>query len=212
LNTQRPSALFTTWLRNTLNQASTYLPLFLIGLLAMGTWWVVKNTPIFEPLRGQAAPRHEPDYIMEGFTVRRFDAQGTLSTVIQGHQARHYPDTDSLEIDQVRLRAIGAQGEVTTAQARASWSNHDGSELRLKGEALVIREATATEPAITFKGESLTALTKQQQISSEEPVTIERAGLRVDATSMTYDHASQTAQAHGRVQATFSQSATDKAK
>ncbi len=212
MNTQRPPAPFTTWLRNTLNQASTYLPLFLIGLLAMGTWWVVKNTPIFEPPRGQAAPRHEPDYIMEGFTVRRFDTQGTLSAVMQGHQARHYPDTDSLEIDQVRLRAIGAQGEVTTAQARASWSNHDGSELRLKGEALVIREATATEPAITFKGESLTALTKQQQISSEEPVTIERAGLRVDAASMTYDHASQTAQAHGRVQATFSQSATDKTK
>ena len=203
MNTQRPPALFTTWLRNTLHQASTYLPLFLMGLLAMGTWWVVKNTPLFEPLRGQAAPRHEPDYTMGSFTVRRFDAQGTLSTVMQGHQARHYPDTDSLEIDQVRLRVIGAQGEVTTAQARTGWSNHDGSELRLKGEALVIREATATEPAITFKGESLTALTQQQKIFSEEPVTIERAGLRVDAAAMTYDHASHTAQAHGRVQATF---------
>ena len=212
MNTQASPALFKAWLHNTLNQASTYLPIFLMGLLAMGTWWLVKNTPIFEPRRGQAAPRHEPDYTMQDFTVRRFDAQGELSAVMQGHQARHYPDTDSLEIDQVRLRAIGAQGEVTTAQARTGWSNHDGSELRLQGEALVIREATATEPAITFKGESLTALSQQQQISSEEPVTIERAGLRVDAASMTYDHASRTAQAQGRVQATFSQIATEKSK
>jgi lipopolysaccharide export system protein LptC len=163
----------------------------------------VKNTPMFEAAAPVAAPRHEPDYTMDAFTVRRYDPQGVLRSQVQGDEARHYPDTDLLEVDNVRLRAIGVQDEITTAQARQGWSNHDGSELRLHGEAVVERQATDTEPAVVFHGESLLALVKTQQVVSDEPVVIERSDMRVVADTMNYDHGSRVANTRGRVHATF---------
>lgn len=191
-------------LQDTLSWASAYLPIFLMGLLAMGTWWLVKNTPVFDGPREAAPPSHAPDYTMENVIVRRFGPQGGLKTQIQGDQLRHYPDTDTLEIDNIRMRALGTKGEITTAQGLIGWSNRDGSELRLKGRAVVAREATASEPAMTFSGESMTARLPQRQIMADQPMTIEREGLRVRADAMTYDNNSGIAQARGRVQAIYS--------
>jgi lipopolysaccharide export system protein LptC len=195
---------FMAQLKDTLSWASTYLPIFLMGLLAMGTWWLVKNTPVFDAPREAAPPSHTPDYTMENVIVRKFSPQGSLRTQIQGDQLRHYPDTDTLEIDHIRMRAVGTTGEITTAQGLLGWSNRDGSELRLRGQAVVVREATATEPTMTFSGESLTAQIPQRQVIADQPMTIEREGLRVRADAMTYDNNSGIAQARGRVQATYS--------
>lgn len=190
--------------QDTLSWASTYLPIFLMGLLALGTWWLVKNTPVFKAPPEAGPPSHTPDYTMENVMVRRFGPQGSLKTQIQGDQLRHYPDTDTLEIDNIRMRAIGAKGEVTTAQGLIGWSNRDGSELRLQGRAVVVREATATEPTMIFSGESMTAQLPQRQVTTHQPMTIEREGLQVRADAMTYDNNSGIAQAQGRVQATYS--------
>lgn len=202
----RPS-LARTWLQGVVEWASTYLPVLLMGMLAMGTWWLVKNTPLADAPRPTQAARHDPDYTMARFTVRRFDAQGVLRTQVAGDEARHYPDTDLLEVDNVHMRAIGLKNEVTTATANRGWSNHDGSELRLKGEAVVERLATATEPSVTFHGESLLALVKAQKLVSKEQVTIERANLRLVADTLDYDHAAHLADTHGRVHATFAATA-----
>ena len=64
--------------------------------------------------RRVAAPlRHEPDYTMRDFSVQRFSADGPLRAQIEGDALRHYPDTDTLEIDNARLRAVGPDGRVT---------------------------------------------------------------------------------------------------
>ena len=62
------------WYLRAIDTASTYLPLLLMALLALGTWWLVKNTPLFEGDRAAAPPRHEPDYTMTQFMVQRFGA------------------------------------------------------------------------------------------------------------------------------------------
>ncbi len=191
------------WWYRLWNVASTYLPLSLMALLALGTWWLVKHAPIIEAQQLPSPPVHEPDYAMSQFTVHRFDAQGVLRTMLGGAQGRHYPDNNTLEVDDVRLRAVGLQGEITTARARYAWSNHDGSEVRLRGDAVVMREAWGDTPGVTFQGESLRAMGHASQLSSTEPVTIERAGLRVDAATLDYDHRTQVAQTRGKVNVVF---------
>ena len=54
----------------------------------------------------EAAPRHVPDYFMHDFSVRVFDADGKLKSELTGKQGRHYPDTDTVEIDQVFVRTF----------------------------------------------------------------------------------------------------------
>ena len=78
---------------------ASYVPLLLMAMLAGFTWWLIKNTPQLETPREKAAPKHEPDYRMNGFEVERFSSDGRLTGRIIGTEMRHYPDNDTLEID-----------------------------------------------------------------------------------------------------------------
>ena len=103
--------------------ASTYLPVMLMALLAIGTWWLVKNTVPPSDDRPVVAPRHEPDYEMHHFSVQRYTPAGSLEAQLEGEALRHYPDTDTLEIDNVRLRAVDAEGRTSVATAQHALSN-----------------------------------------------------------------------------------------
>ena len=44
-------------------------------------------------------------------------ADGSLRVKVQGTQMRHYPDTDTIEVDGVTINAYGPDGRVTTASS-----------------------------------------------------------------------------------------------
>ncbi len=142
-------------LRAAWDRASLYLPIVLMGVLALGTYWLVRSTPVFAPPEPERPPLHEPDYFMKRFNVRTFDTAGRLKSEVFGLEARHFPDTDLLEIDQVRIRSFDVHGRLTTATARKAVTNADGSEVELMGDALVVREAASgkqASPRLSFSG------------------------------------------------------------
>jgi lipopolysaccharide export system protein LptC len=182
---------------------TAYLPLLLMALLALGTWWLVKNTPSPEGPAGTPAPRHEPDYTMRQFLVQRFAPDGRLKVQLEGDELRHYPDTDTIEVDQVRLRGFAPDGDVTTATARRALSNADASEVQLMGGARVVREARADAAPLEFRGEFLHAFLDTEQVRSHLPVTLTQGGNVLRGDTLFYDNLSRSALLQGHVHATF---------
>ena len=191
------------WHLRLVETVSAYLPLLLMALLALATWWLVKNTPLPDTERGSAPLRHEPDYAMSQFMVQRFAADGTLRAQIEGDAMRHYPDTDTLEVDNARIRHIGLDGHVTVATARRALSNGDASEVQLQGGAHVVREGLGDEEPIDFRGEFLHAFLATERVRSHLPVTVTRGGTEIRADAMDYDNLDRVVQLKGHVQATF---------
>jgi lipopolysaccharide export system protein LptC len=171
--------------------------------LALGSWWLVKNTPVVEGPRPTVPPRHEADYTMRDFSVLRFTPEGPLRAQIEGEVLRHFPDNDTLEIERPSVRAFAADGSVTVATARRALSNADATEVQLLGDALVTRGATATEEALTFRGEFLHAFLKTEQLRSHLPVTMTRGETLIRADAFNYDNLDRTVALTGRVRATF---------
>lgn len=191
------------WRWRVLEMVSSYLPLLLMLLLALGTWWLVKNTPLAGEARATAPLRHEPDYEMRNFAVQRFTSLGPLRAQLEGDAMRHYPDTDTMEIDNVRLRAVGLDGRVTVATARRAISNGAATEVQLLGGAEIVREATATDAAIQFRGEFLHAFLDTERVRSHLPVTVTRGATQVQADGMEYSHLDRLIQFSGRMRASF---------
>lgn len=191
------------WYLRVLDTVSTYLPLLLMAVLALGTWWLVKNTPLFETDRVTAPPRHEPDYTMTQFLVQRFGANGAMRVQIEGDLMRHYPDNDSFEIDNPRIRAIGDDGRLTTATARQALSNRDGSEVQLTGGAHIVREATASEAAIDFRGNFLHYFQYSERLRSHLPVVVTQGGTEIHADAMAYDNLARVLDLKGHVRGTL---------
>ena len=100
-----------------LDRLSIYLPVVLMGLLALGSYWLLRATPETDMPLSERPPQHEPDYFMRGFAVRSFAPDGSLRSDVRGAEARHYPDTDSTEIDQARIRTQPPGSPLTTARA-----------------------------------------------------------------------------------------------
>ena len=192
------------WPARLLDTLSAYLPVLLMAMLALGTWWLVKNTPLFEAGKPLAPLRHEPDYTMRQFLVQRFAADGALRVQIEGEVLRHFPDTDSIEVEQPRIRAFTPDGRVTVATAQRALSNGDGSEVQLLGDARVVRPAVGKEAEVEFRGEFLHAFRNIEQVRSHRPVVVTQGTSVVRAEGMVYDNLARTVDLKGRSSASFS--------
>ena len=191
--------------RRVWDHMAVYLPIVLMGVMAMATYWLVRNTPLGSETELEAAPRHVPDYFMRDFSVKVFDAQGKLKSEIVGTEGRHYPDTDTLEIDQIRIRAYSAEGRLTTAQSARGLINADGSEAQLFDKAVIVREAIQTAQGITLprselRSEFLHLFANTEMVRTHLPVELMRGARdRFTAERMTYDNLDRTLLLSGRV-------------
>lgn len=193
-----------TLARRSFEGATLYLPVILMGLLALSTWWLVRHAPQPGAPVVVAAPKHEPDYFMVDFSVKNFDVTGRLQSEVQGSLARHFPDTDTLDIDGAQMRSMAPNGRLTRATAKRALTNADGSEVQLFGSAVVTREAMTpargrAQPRLEFRSEFLHAWPQTERVSSNQPVVITRGRDQFTADTMTYDNLDQVLQLRGRV-------------
>jgi len=190
------------WNHRLRDALSAYLPLLLMLLLALATWWLVKNSPQPAGAAPEAALRTEPDYSMSSFALERFDAAGRLKLRIEGAQMHHYPATDRIEIDTVSIRAIAPDGRITLAQARKAVAPGDGSEVQLMGGAEVTSQAEGEE-TLVMRGEALLLRVDAQQVVSTQPVLVLWGANEMRGASMRYDNASRRLDVTGPLRVTL---------
>jgi lipopolysaccharide export system protein LptC len=188
------------------DRVTIYLPIILMGVLALATYWLARTTPGASSGPGQtSAVRHDADYFLRNFSVKSFERTGRLKSVIQGTEARHYPDTDTLEIENPRMRSFGLKGEVTVATAKRAISNGDGSQVQLIGDAVVTREIPSKPdaPRLQVRGEFLHVFGNDERVKSDQPVTLMRGDDVFHADSMDYTNLDRIMELTGRVHGTI---------
>lgn len=195
-------------LRRGWDRLSIYLPVVLMGLLALGSYWLLRATPDPELPVAERPLQHEPDYFMRGFAVRSFAPDGTLRSEVRGSEARHYPDNNSTEIDQARIRSQLPGSALTTARAEHVTSNADQTAFVLRRQAVVVREplrdvAGKTSPRLEFQGEHLRVLTEERRVTSDQAVLLLRGRDQIRANTLDFREGTGVALLQGRVQATL---------
>jgi lipopolysaccharide export system protein LptC len=198
----RPAAA-APWPWRLLDLVSAYLPLLMMAVLASATWWLVRNAPAVDAPVAAPPPRHEADYVMTRFVVQRFDAAGSLRTQIEGERLRHFPDDDTVEVDDARIRAIAGDGTVTLATAKRALASGDGSELQLVGDARVLRPGDGKTEPIEFRSEFLQAFRNVERVRSPVPVVVTQGRSVVRAGGMEYDNLARVVDLKGHTSATF---------
>lgn len=202
----------TTWLpwrvrvARTLDAWSVYLPVVLIGALALASYGLLRLTPDLVEAPAEAPVSSAPDFFMRGFRVQTFEPGGALRSEVNGREARHLPATGGMEIDDARIRQFDpAQGVITQAEARRVVVNDAHTEYLLEGEAVVLREAlpgASPRPRLSFRGERLRIVTEPtERIESDRPVEILRGSDRLRADRLVYAGDTRVADLQGRVRA-----------
>jgi len=186
------------------DRVSIYLPIAIMGLMALGTYWLVQNSPKPGAPVVQKPVRHDPDYFMKNFSVTTFVESGRLKSDVFGAAARHFPDSDTVEIDKIRIRSFDEQGRLTMATANRGLTNSDASVVELFGNALLVREAQRDNagkmvPRVEFRGEYLHANNDTEHVRSNKPVELRRGNDVFVGDSMDFDNVNQIMVMQGRV-------------
>jgi lipopolysaccharide export system protein LptC len=186
------------------DRLSVYLPILLMGLFAMVTFWLIRSTPsVIEATAGKPL-KHEADYFLRNFSVKAFDVQGKLKSEVVGREARHFPDTDTLEIEQVRMRTIGENGLPTIATANRAISDATGDDVQLFGNVHVSRQlpagtSAASREPVEYRSEYLHVKSDDGKVVTHLPVVISQGKDRFSGDAMTYDDHGSVIELTGRV-------------
>lgn len=199
---RRPS-LWRLW-----DRLSIYLPVLLMMLLALASYWLLRATPEPEQPVAERPVTHEPDYFMKRFSVKVFEPTGALKTELFGTEARHHPDTGTLVVDSARIRSFNLQRQLSTATARQITSNDAGTVFVLEGDATVVRQAGRSASGellsrMEFHGEYLRVSVDPDHVMSDRPVLLVRDKDQITADNLDYQGDTRVAVLTGRVRALF---------
>jgi len=185
-----------------------FLPMALMLALALGSYWLVRTTPPPPEDAPAVTATHTPDYFMEKFSMKNFDARGRLHAEVSGAAARHYADTRWIEMDGISLHSVDDKGRLIQASAKRGLTNEAASEVQLIGQAHIVREAQSSagrlnNPELEFKGEFLDFFVKEETVKSHLPVAMRHGANQFTADALHFDNVAQVLTLSGRVHATF---------
>lgn len=179
-------------LRRTLDSLTLYVPLIIMAMMALGSWWLVRSLPTLESTDVVRPVRTEPDYRLENFSVKTFDKSGQLTRQILGASATHFPQSNELHILRIQMFAQNETGIQFNAQADKGISSNNDQQFDLIGHVQAMRQADSSTPLTRMRGERLTSLINEDRLVSSLPVEITRD--RDVFTSDTMDFNTRTGQ------------------
>lgn len=150
-------------------RSSSLLPLLLVGFLAALTFWLERTSQIGGDDSG-ARKRHDPDFYVERFRVRRFGDDGTVLNTLVADKMLHYPDDDSTRVIAPQLTYHRSPASVVTA--KSAWLDKDGKHVRLNDDVRVVRPGEAGAPDTVVTTNVLFVTPDDEQAETNEPVTI----------------------------------------
>ncbi len=167
-------------------------PLALLAILAGLTLWLAKAVEL-PPLDSGGRFRHDPDYEVSNFTVRKSDETGTLRYTLTAKTLVHYPDTEGSDVQQPKVVFL-KPGQPPVSLA-ADWAklNSDASVVKLYRNVTLVRAATADRETLVGTAPDLTILPDAETAHTDSPVQLVQGqswlkgkGLDVDNATMTY--------------------------
>jgi lipopolysaccharide export system protein LptC len=182
-------------------RTQSLFPIGILTLLAGLTFWLEHVTQVETP-RDDGKTRHDPDYIAENFTVRRFGPQGGLQNTLAAQKMVHYPDDDTTLVSEPRVSTFGGL-RPSHLSAREALVGPDGREVVLIREVRGRREATAKDPELVFATSTLTAFPDDEVVRTAAPVVITQGASVIRGTGLEADNRTAIYKLLGQVTSTI---------
>jgi lipopolysaccharide export system protein LptC len=184
---------------------ASLFPLLVIGLLAALTLWLDRATQSDDAGR-RASGRHDADFFVEHFTVRRFAADGSLQHTLTAEKMLHFPDDDSTTVTAPRLVYHG--GRQTVVTARTAWLDKEGKHVRLNDDVRIVRAGSADTPETVITTSILFVTPDDEYAYTQAPVTITQGMSVVNGIGLEANNKTEVAVLSGPVQGTINRNET----
>jgi len=181
--------------------ATRLFPLLLMLALALLTFWLERT------VRVEAVPAalrsHDPDYVVERFTITDFNRDGVAESALSAARMEHFPDDDSTELLAPRVLQSKPQLPRLALSADRGTLSQDGEEAFLYDNVLVVREAGAGSAEARMHTSFLHVVRARSLMRTDREVRISEGGRAMVGRGMEYDNQSRQLSLHANVRGSF---------
>jgi lipopolysaccharide export system protein LptC len=184
------------------SRVTNLLPIALMLFLAVLTLWL--QYAVLEGSGVQTKPvAHEPDAIVENFTVQRLDDAGKIQYTFSAPRMSHFADDGSGEVLYPRVVQMTKTGGSLVATANRGTVSRQGEEAFLYGNVQVLREPTAQTPEFQAHTEFLHVLAEKGILQTDHAVTITEGRSMLTGVGLVVDKDRQVFKLQSQVRGVF---------
>lgn len=166
-------------------RATNLLPILLMLSLAALTLWLRITLEV--PGKGdRGEKRHDPDAIVDNFTVTRLNEQGAAQYTLTASRMIHFADDSSTELETPQVVKLG-EGPRVTITAERGTVTQDGNEAFLHGNVVVVRAATPEREELRMRTDYLHVLAEKNIARTDRLVTITEGPSVLSGVGMEFD-------------------------
>ena len=164
--------------------ATRLFPLLLLAALALLSFWLEHT--LREEQKPPSLRQHAPDFLVENFTLNRFNAAGALEATLAAAKMLHYPDDDSTELLAPRIVQSKPDEPRLTLSADRATLSHDGEEVFLYGNVQLLRAGGAGHAEARMHTSFLHVVSGKSLVRTDSEVTIAEPERLLSARGMEY--------------------------
>ena len=178
------------------------LPLLIVLCLAAATFWLRHAIEAPAPQSKRSAG-HEPDSIVENFTLRRLSTEGKPQYLIAAKRMLHYPDTDMTELVSPQFSRTGIDGARISVRADRGSMTHDATEATFSGNVILQREAGPGYPEFRASTEFLEILTEKNVVRTDRRVDIQEGSSTLSGIGMEFNKTTRQFSLHSQARGSY---------
>lgn len=175
----------------------------LTAMLALALFSVWLERTVREDERHPSFRRHDPDYIIDHFTVTSFDRNGNPESTLAAAKMLHYPDDDTTELLAPRVVHSRPDSPRIMLHADRGTLSPDGEEVFLFGNVLMTRDAGADVGPARVQTTFLHILRSRSLVRTDREVEIAEEGRTLSGRGMEYSNETQRLVLHNDVRGRF---------
>ena len=181
------------------DRTASLFPLLMLVLLAALTFWL---NQVIHGEKPRGPQRHDPDYWVEHFEVRRFDVQGKLQHTLVAERMLHYPDNDTSIVTAPRITYH--QQPRAEVSAQMAYLGKDGKEIDLVDNVRVVRYGAlrAALPTV-LETRALKVFPDDERGHTDDSVVITQGKSVMRGSGLDFDNKSGITVLRGRVTGTL---------
>ena len=145
----------------------------------------------------------DPDYIVDGLSASKMDAQGRLTHTLRAQKMTHYPDEDLTVLIEPRFVAYSEGEPPVTITSRQGRMSGNGENVYFEREVRVVRAPSGNTGELVVQTNFLHVIPDAKIAQTDQPVTIRDANLLVNASGLELNSETRVLKLSGRVKGTL---------
>jgi len=180
----------------------TWSPLILVALLATMSFWLDRKV---QPTahRPDGSSRHDPDFIIEGFSAVKMNPDGTRRYSLAAKRLVHFPDDNSTQLELPRLVYFDYQRAPVTIRSETAESVQGGNDVFFRGDVQIIRSAYASNAELGVFTSFLHVIPDKDLAKTDKPVRMVEGNTTASSVGLEFNNVAREIKLLSDVKATY---------